>query len=80
GHLLPSQSFRSRPLNRIDTELETHSPTATGTTRTAPVHHRITIVRHNHQPAQTSAPEPENDRKTSSKSELPRAKWGSIPV
>ncbi|WP_432046232.1 hypothetical protein [Streptomyces asiaticus] len=54
GHLLPSQSFRLRALNRVDTELETHISTATGATHTvtraAPAH-RIMIIGHTHQPA-----------------------------
>ncbi|GDY52249.1 hypothetical protein SVIO_028720 [Streptomyces violaceusniger] len=72
GHLLPSQSFRLRALNRVDTELETHIPTASGATptvtRSAPAH-RITIIGHNHQPARTSAPGPDSNRKASPKSE-----------
>ncbi|MEU1942080.1 hypothetical protein ACFW95_27900 [Streptomyces sp. NPDC059474] len=73
GHLLPSQSFRFRALNRVDTELETHIPTATGATRTViratPVHHRITIVRHNRRPARTSASGPDIKTKVNPMSE-----------
>lgn len=64
--------LRRRALNRVDTELETHIPTATGAThtvaRTAPAH-RITITGHDHEPAQTSAPGPDSNRKASPKSE-----------
>ncbi|AUA11838.1 hypothetical protein CFP59_03956 [Streptomyces malaysiensis subsp. malaysiensis] len=63
----------------MDTELETHVPVATGTTRTATraarVHHRTTIIGHNHQPARVSVSGPDSNRKASPKSEPPRAKW-----
>ncbi|WP_413804408.1 hypothetical protein [Streptomyces sp. OE57] len=73
GHLLPSQSFRSRTLNHVDTELETHIPTATGasrTTRATPAQ-CVTIVVHNYQPARPPASGPDSNTKASPKSEPP---------